>query len=106
MQEFNPSSEHLQIRDSIIKAGKIALKWFKNDPENWEKEDGSLISKVDIEINNLLGRILKKVIQTLAGYLKKVKIINLGLKKKLLLLLIRSMEQKLFWKEKKNFQFQ
>lgn len=60
MQEFNPSSEHLQIRDSIIKAGKIALKWFKNDPENWEKEDGSLISKVDIEINNLLGRILKK----------------------------------------------
>lgn len=60
MQEFNPSSEHLQIRDSIIKAGKIALKWFKNDPENWEKEDGSLISKVDIEINNLLGRILRK----------------------------------------------
>ena len=60
MQEFNPSSEHLQIRDSIIKAGEIALKWFKNDPENWEKEDGSLISKVDIEINNLLDSILKK----------------------------------------------
>ena len=48
------------IKDTILRAGDIALKWFRNDPENWEKEDGSLISKVDIEINNLLMKILKK----------------------------------------------
>ena len=60
MQVFNPSSEHMIIKDTILRAGDIALKWFRNDPENWEKEDGSLISKVDIEINNLLMKILKK----------------------------------------------
>ena len=60
MQVFKPSSEHQQIKESIIKAGHIALKWFNNDPENWKKEDGSLISKVDIEINDLLGKILKE----------------------------------------------
>ena len=41
------------IKDTILRAGDIALKWFRNDPENWEKEDGSLISKVEFEKNNV-----------------------------------------------------
>ena len=52
MPEFKSSSEHRQVKDSVIKAGVIALEWFKKDPEYWEKDDGSLISKADIEINN------------------------------------------------------
>ena len=60
MPEFKSSSEHRQVKDSVIKAGVIALEWFKKDPEYWEKDDGSLISKADIEINNLLNELLKK----------------------------------------------
>ena len=49
MQEFNPSSEHNLVKESIIKAGKLALKWFKKDPEQWKKDDGTIVSKADIE---------------------------------------------------------
>ena len=59
MQEFNPSSEHNLVKESIIKAGKLALKWFKKDPEQWKKDDGTLVSKADIEINDLLNKLLK-----------------------------------------------
>ena len=52
MQEFNPSSEHNLVKESVIKAGKLALKWFKKDPEQWKKDDGTFVSKADIEINN------------------------------------------------------
>ena len=48
MQEFNPSSEHNLVKESVIKAGKLALKWFKKDPEQWKKDDGTLVSKADI----------------------------------------------------------
>ena len=56
MQEFNPSSEHNLVKESVIKAGKLALKWFKKDPEQWKKDDGTLVSKADIEINDLLNK--------------------------------------------------
>ena len=59
MQGFNSSSEHNLVKESVFKAGKIALKWFKKDPEQWEKKDGSLLSKADIEINDLLNKLLK-----------------------------------------------
>ena len=51
MQEFNPSSEHNLVKESVIKAGKLALKWFKKDPEQWKKDDGTIVSKADSEIN-------------------------------------------------------
>ena len=82
MQVFKPSSEHMIIKDTILRAGDIALKWFRNDPENWEKEDGSLISKVDIEINNLLMKIYNDDVSKTDGVdvLKtKLKNINLSL---------------------------
>ena len=59
MQEFKPSSEHNLVKESIIKAGKLALKWFKKDPEQWKKDDGTFVSKADIEINDLLNKLLK-----------------------------------------------
>ena len=59
MQEFKASSEHNLVKESIVEAGKLALKWFKKDPEQWEKDDGSLVSKADIEINDLLNKLLK-----------------------------------------------
>ena len=59
MLGFNSSSEHNLVKESVFKAGKIALKWFKKDPEQWEKKDGSLLSKADIEINDLLNKLLK-----------------------------------------------
>ena len=59
MQGFKASSEHNLVKESIVEAGKLALKWFKNDPEQWEKDDGSLVSKADIEINDLLNKLLK-----------------------------------------------
>jgi len=59
LQEFNPSSEHNLVKESVIKAGKLALKWFKKDPEQWKKDDGTLVSKADIEINDLLNKLLK-----------------------------------------------
>ena len=59
MQEFNPSSEHNLVKESVIKAGKLALKWFKKDPEQWKKDDGTIVSKADIEINDLLNKLLK-----------------------------------------------
>ena len=57
MRGFNPSSEHNLVKESVFKAGKIALKWFKKDPEQWKKDDGSLVSKADIEINDLLNKL-------------------------------------------------
>ena len=59
MQEFKASSEHNLVKESIVEAGKLALKWFKKDPEQWKKDDGSLVSKADIEINDLLNKLLK-----------------------------------------------
>ena len=59
MQGFKASSEHNLVKESILEAGKLALKWFKKDPEQWKKEDGSLVSKADIEINDLLNKLLK-----------------------------------------------
>ena len=59
MQGFKASSEHNLVKESILKAGKLALKWFKKDPEQWKKDDGSLVSKADIEINDLLNKLLK-----------------------------------------------
>ena len=59
MQGFKASSEHNLVKESILKAGKLALKWFKKDPEQWKKNDGSLVSKADIEINDLLNKLLK-----------------------------------------------
>ena len=59
MQGFKASSEHNLVKESILEAGKLALKWFKKDPEQWEKDDGSLVSKADIEINDLLNKLLK-----------------------------------------------
>ena len=59
MQGFRASSEHNLVKESILEAGKLALKWFKKDPEKWEKDDGSLVSKADIEINDLLNKLLK-----------------------------------------------
>ena len=59
MQEFNPSSEHNLVKESLIKAGKLALKWFKKDPEQWKKDEGTIVSKADIEINDLLNKLLK-----------------------------------------------
>jgi len=49
LQEFKPSSEHNLVKESIIKAGKLALKWFKKDPEQWKKDDGTLVSKADMK---------------------------------------------------------
>ena len=59
MQGFKASSEHNLVKESILEAGKLALKWFKKDPEQWKKDDGSLVSKADIEINDLLNKLLK-----------------------------------------------
>jgi myo-inositol-1(or 4)-monophosphatase len=59
LQGFKASSEHNLVKESILEAGKLALKWFKKDPEQWKKEDGSLVSKADIEINDLLNKLLK-----------------------------------------------
>lgn len=59
MQGFKASSEHNLVKGSILEAGKLALKWFKKDPEQWEKDDGSLVSKADIEVNDLLNKLLK-----------------------------------------------
>ncbi len=59
MQGFKPSSEHNLVKESILEAGKLAIKWFRKDPEQWEKDDGSLVSKADIEINDLLNKLLK-----------------------------------------------
>ena len=59
MQGFKASSEHNIVKGSILEAGKLALKWFKKDPEQWKKDDGSLVSKADIEINDLLNKLLK-----------------------------------------------
>ena len=59
MQEFKASSEHNLVKESIVEAGKLALKWFKKDPEQWKKDDGSLVSRADIEINDLLNKLLK-----------------------------------------------
>jgi len=56
---FKASSEHNLVKESILEAGKLALKWFKKDPEQWKKDDGSLVSKADIEINDLLNKLLK-----------------------------------------------
>jgi myo-inositol-1(or 4)-monophosphatase len=59
LQGFKASSEHNLVKDSILEAGKLALKWFKKDPEQWKKDDGSLVSKADIEINDLFNKLLK-----------------------------------------------
>jgi len=59
LQGFKASSEHNLVKESILEAGKLALKWFKKDPEQWKKDDGSLVSKADIEINDLLNKLLK-----------------------------------------------
>jgi myo-inositol-1(or 4)-monophosphatase len=59
LQGFKPSSEHNLVKESILEAGKLAIKWFRKDPEQWEKDDGSLVSKADIEINDLLNKLLK-----------------------------------------------
>jgi len=59
LQGFKASSEHNLVKESILEAGKLALKWFKKDPEQWQKDDGSLVSKADIEINDLLNKLLK-----------------------------------------------
>ena len=35
------SEEHIIIRELIKESGKIALKWFKDKPRVWKKEDGT-----------------------------------------------------------------
>ena len=80
MQEFNPSSEHNLVKESIIKAGKLALKWFKKDPEQWKKDDGTIVSKADIEINDLLNNPVDYLIVFKSHYFVQIKenLIKLG----------------------------
>ena len=64
------SKEHIIIRELIKESGKIALKWFKNKPTVWKKEDGTDVSEADIEIDNFLKNEFKKKIPNI-GWLSE-----------------------------------
>ena len=64
------SKDHIIIRELIKESGKIALKWFKNKPSVWKKEDGTDVSEADIEIDNFLKSQFKKKIPNI-GWLSE-----------------------------------
>ena len=70
MQEFKPSKEHSIAKEAIMGAGKIALKWFQNDPKSWTKDDGTQVSEADIEINDYLSEKINKKLKKI-GWLSE-----------------------------------
>ena len=64
------SKEHIIIRELIKESGKIALKWFKNKPSVWKKDDGTVVSEADIESDNFLKSEFKKKIPNI-GWLSE-----------------------------------
>jgi myo-inositol-1(or 4)-monophosphatase len=42
------------IKSALDEAGKIALKFFRNNPKVWNKADGSILTEADLAVNQML----------------------------------------------------
>lgn len=46
------------LKDAAIEAGRIALSYFRQDPETWYKENNSPVSVADMEVDGFLSKTL------------------------------------------------
>lgn len=54
----NNKADMLLLKDTLLEAGKIALKYFKQPVKQWVKNDASPVSEADVEINGYLEKTL------------------------------------------------
>lgn len=48
--------------DAVREAGRIAMHYFDNGHESWEKGPGQIVTAADIEIDKMLARELPKIV--------------------------------------------
>lgn len=48
------------IKTALVEAGKIALKYFRNNPKIWHKDDGSTLTEADLAVNAALHKLITK----------------------------------------------
>lgn len=46
------------IEEALAEAGKIALKFFRNNPKTWNKADGSVLTEADLAVNQMLHTLI------------------------------------------------
>ena len=48
------------IKSALVEAGKIALKFFRNNPKTWNKPDGSVLTEADLAVNETIHALIRQ----------------------------------------------